>query len=466
MNKELFQKFIFLIDSVTGIHTPQANYGQVGRAIKSHSALSGEPPEKLIVRLQSNKEKLEQFLNDVLIGETYFFREAAHFDALKKYVLPELFNSKSQIHIWSAACSSGEEAISLAVITDNYCAKSSGCTYRISAGDINSKSLSRLSDGVYPYSSLRKDGSHYHRLLLNNYSYKKGEHTFSVEPAILKKIRSDRINIFSEPLEKLPQEVDVIFFRNTLLYFDEEKRKKVIDRLTSCMRPHGYLFLASSELPFVRHQELNMYEYGQCHLLKKAGPMTKKDVPKKMDVPKAPSFVSVFDPNEVLEILRNSYTEQKKPSQVSAKSEFNIQAAEQVASCMEAINHNQRNEAKKILEIIHSEFPLSAIAEYCNGWFHYTAQQTGPAETSFYKAIQLNPQFWPARFYYAQLLTHSKPQKALIEFSKCLKSLNQMSFENKNRFSFFVEGFDESYFTHMCTRWIEKLQKSGAVRWQ
>ena len=171
----------------------------------------------------------------------------------------------------SPSCSTGEEAISLAVILEEYCTVRRCGDYIVYATDINSKALSRLKEGKYPYSSLRQDGKKYHGELLERYAVEKGDYTFEIAPKLLSKIEARRINFFSDPQSSLPQGVHILFFRNTLVYFSENKRKSLIDRLVSRIAPGGDLVLSSGEIPFVAHPQLELREFDQGHVLRKVG---------------------------------------------------------------------------------------------------------------------------------------------------------------------------------------------------
>ena len=271
MDEELFDKYIRIIEVITGLTSPEANYSQIRRTVRSYEKKTGFDEEKLLSRLWIDGKLQESFLNDVLIGETYFFREVRHFHVLRSEILPELRSSYSSLKAWSPSCSTGEETVSLAMILQSFCSACNCCDFTVYATDINSKALARLREGTYPYSALRQDGKSLHEELLSRYSLEKGEYTFEVDPKLLSKIEIRRANFFSDPAESLPEGVHVLFFRNTLIYFSKKRRETLIDRLVSRMAPGGYLFLSSGEIPFVAHRELELREYADGHVLRKLG---------------------------------------------------------------------------------------------------------------------------------------------------------------------------------------------------
>ena len=108
-----------------------------------------------------NENEMRNLINSITIGETYFFREEKQFDFLDSQVFPKL---KPKSLIWSAACATGEEAISLAVLNCKH-----GSNAKIIASDINTDSIARFERGVYRPHSFRHDGLKFKKEL-DNYS--------------------------------------------------------------------------------------------------------------------------------------------------------------------------------------------------------------------------------------------------------------------------------------------------------
>jgi len=408
----------------------------------------------LLFQLKFDKKLQEEFLNDVMIGETYFFREAGHFSVLENTLLPELFAVKRSIRIWSAGCSTGEEAVSLAVLAEEYRRKNGRGDYRVFATDLNSRSLERLKNGVYPRSALRRDGQRYHSLLLSSYSEGVGESDFSIAPGLLSKIESRRVNLYAEPVERFPERLDIIFFRNTLIYFDEDKRQELVKKLVSRLNEGGYLFLGAGELPFVGHPLLKGREQGNTHLLQKSGPDAAGEKPNGDG-----SAADPFRAEALIELLRESRSDEANEAD---EADIHRRMARRITGCLAAINRGERGEAEQLLREIRRDFPETAVSRYCEGWYHYTERDRPAARSSFSAALRLDENFWPARFYRAQGLVEADPAEARQDFSLCMESIEKGKRERKNGFAFLLSEFDESYFTHMCRRWMEKLETREA----
>ena len=116
--------------------------------------------------LDSDKNEYSKFVDIVTINETYFFREEKHFTLLNDIIFPELASKQKQLNIWSASCSSGEEAISLYLSAQNFFREAGNFT--VHGSDINTEVLEIFRRGVYKNNSFREDGSSFHNLLKDN----------------------------------------------------------------------------------------------------------------------------------------------------------------------------------------------------------------------------------------------------------------------------------------------------------
>jgi chemotaxis protein methyltransferase CheR len=175
-------------------------------------------------------------------NETSFFRDGEPFTAMTGMVLPELLTSRSttrHLRVWSAACSSGQEAYTLAMqLHDNL---PHGWTYEILGTDISTEVLARAEAGRYsqlevnrglPAAALVK---HFERV---------GSH-WQVSPNLRKNVSFRRLNL-AAALPALGH-FDVIFLRNVLIYFDVATKRAVLERVGSLLKPDGWLFLGSAE---------------------------------------------------------------------------------------------------------------------------------------------------------------------------------------------------------------------------
>lgn len=184
----------------------------------------------------------------VSTNKTDFFREPVHFEFLHNTVLPELLNGERpnrMIKVWSAGCSSGEEPYTLAMSLSEYMQIHPGFDYSIFATDISSRILKSAVEAIYKENrvealpiQLKK------RYLLK--SKDRTNPTVRIIPDLRRRVTFQRLN-FMDSTFNVPDNFDIIFCRNVLIYFDRETQERVINKLCAKLRPDGFFFLGHSE---------------------------------------------------------------------------------------------------------------------------------------------------------------------------------------------------------------------------
>lgn len=173
-------------------------------------------------------------------NETYFFREAQHFDYLSTQVFPT-YPATKPIRIWSAASSSGEEVYTLAFLLSEYLPSDQ---WEILGTDISSRMLDKAKAAMYPIAATKKIPQD----LLVKYCLKgrdEFEGQFLIDPALRKKVQFQSLNLM-EPLPELGM-FDIIFLRNVMIYFEQDTRQQVIDRIQKLLKPSGLFIISCSE---------------------------------------------------------------------------------------------------------------------------------------------------------------------------------------------------------------------------
>lgn len=186
-----------------------------------------------------DEDELREALDLLTTNETYFFREPRHFDLLREAVLPTI--DERPVRVWSAACSSGEEAYSLAMTLD---AALGARQYEVLASDISSRVLARGMRGHYSMARIEHLPQDYlRRYCLKGIGAQSG--TMLIEPGLRRQVHFRAINLV-ETLPKLPS-FHAIFLRNVMIYFDDATRQQVVRRLVPTLAPRGCLFVGHSE---------------------------------------------------------------------------------------------------------------------------------------------------------------------------------------------------------------------------
>ncbi len=192
------------------------------------------------------EDEREHLLNAVTTNKTDFFREPKHFDYLMGTVMPQLRDEgRRRLRVWSAACSTGAEPYTLAMLLDAFAHDKGGPDFGILATDLDSEVLRTARRGIYPTSMLDPVPTS----LRNRYAMKASDPKRSemrIVPALRSAIGFAQMNLMDERYP-VGDPMDIIFCRNVLIYFDKPTQEKVVRRLTDCLRPGGLLFLGHSE---------------------------------------------------------------------------------------------------------------------------------------------------------------------------------------------------------------------------
>ncbi len=222
------------------------------RLFKRVRALGLDSFQDYYNHLQDTKDDINEIiaLIDVITtNKTDFFREPAHFEILRSSILPELtsapeFKKSNTLNCWSAGCSSGQEPYTLAMVFDDFFANITG-SYSIIATDISKKVLAEARNAVYSRDIVAPiPGAYKNKYLLTG----KGKYSgmFRVIPELRKKIRFGRLN-FMDNDYGIGIDMDIVFCRNVIIYFDWQTKIDVITKLYNQLRPGGYLFVGHSE---------------------------------------------------------------------------------------------------------------------------------------------------------------------------------------------------------------------------
>ena len=182
----------------------------------------------------------------VTTNKTEFFREPSHFDFLEATGLPALAQGRRKpIRIWSAAASIGAEAYTLAMVLDDFLAYRSCFDYTILATDICTDVLEKGVAGRYPEAMIEPVSMARRRQYLMQ-SKERSAGEVRIRPQLRSKVAFGRLNLMDETYP-VDRDIDIIFCRNILIYFDKPTQAKVLSRLCDHLVPGGYLFLGHSE---------------------------------------------------------------------------------------------------------------------------------------------------------------------------------------------------------------------------
>jgi chemotaxis protein methyltransferase CheR len=185
-------------------------------------------------------------IDAVTTNKTEFFREPAHFDFMIKKGLPALAAAgRREIKIWSSACSTGAEPYTIAMVMDEFCQRQRGVDYSVLCTDICTEVLDQaiagiFSEGMIEPVSIERRQNYVMR------AKERGSNLVRITPHLRSKLAFARLNLMDDAYP-IDTDLDIVFCRNILIYFDKATQAKVLARLCDHLRPGGYLFLGHSE---------------------------------------------------------------------------------------------------------------------------------------------------------------------------------------------------------------------------
>lgn len=234
-----FQRFIY---EAAGITLSPAKKALVcGRLSKRLQARQLQTFSEYFKLLSGGDAGEVQTAVDLLTtNETYFFREPRHFELLRE--LAQAHRGRGQpMRVWSAACSSGEEPYSIAMVLADVLGDTG---WELMGSDISTRVLERSRHGHYPLERTRHiPVSYLKRYCLRGIDEQAG--TLLVERALRSRVQFRQINL-NAPLPSM-QPFDVVFLRNVMIYFNAETKRQVVARIVSLLKPGGYFLIGHSE---------------------------------------------------------------------------------------------------------------------------------------------------------------------------------------------------------------------------
>ncbi|HEV2195448.1 MAG TPA: protein-glutamate O-methyltransferase [Candidatus Acidoferrum sp.] len=252
LTDEEFQLFQGLVERESGIHLGPKNRAMlVSRLWRRLRALELNSFSAYYRLVRTNPTEMVRMLDCICTNETHFFREPASFDCLRQHVFPEWSAAADSdprqrtVRAWSAACSTGEEPYSLAMMLLAAFPAETGWKAEVLGTDLSTKVLARASKGIWPSSKLSGVPVEYQRqFLLKGFGPDTGK--IKATDELRKVVRFQRLNLIEQQYDIFGP-FDLIFCRNVIIYFEWETKLKVIDRLGRYLAPNGYLFLGHAE---------------------------------------------------------------------------------------------------------------------------------------------------------------------------------------------------------------------------
>jgi chemotaxis protein methyltransferase CheR len=248
-----FRSIAELVETEVGIKLPAAKRLMLeGRLLKRVRALNYVDINEYVDHLfdaDHFETELVHLIDCVTTNKTDFFREPTHFDFMRDIAVPEILRRRGRgtrpLKIWSAACSTGMEAYTIAIVLDDLVTAGASFQFSVLGTDISTAVLKLAETGIYTAEMISPVPAELARRYFLS-SRDPGSDEVRVVPKLRRSTNFMRMNLM-DPSYPVDRDVDIIFCRNVLIYFDKPTQQKVVEQLCSHLRPGGYFIVGHSE---------------------------------------------------------------------------------------------------------------------------------------------------------------------------------------------------------------------------
>lgn len=248
-----FAQLAGLVEQHTGIKLPPNKRlmveGRLRARLRALGMATLEDYYDHVFQAAGLQAEFPHIVDAVTTNKTDFFREAVHFELLADTVVPELAAAgafdRRPLAAWSAACSTGAEAFTIAMVLAELAAAGRGPDFTIRATDICTDVLRKADRAIYGEDEIAPVPQALRQKYLLR-SRDRAARAVRFVPALRKRVEVSPLNLM-DARYPWPQAMDVIFCRNVLIYFTRSVQEQVLSKLCTCLRPGGYLFVGHSE---------------------------------------------------------------------------------------------------------------------------------------------------------------------------------------------------------------------------
>lgn len=235
-----YQQFIAQIKKKTGIDLFQYKEAQMKRRLISLYEKKGFSSfQEFFNEINRSRDTLNEFLDRMTINVSEFYRNGKRWEILENEIMPKILAANKHPHIWSAACSTGEEPYTVAMILAGLMPLSD---IHILATDIDENALARAKTGQYFEKSLNEVPER-----IKKKFFKQAGHTYCVNDELKKTVTFKKHNLLEDPFGG---PYDLIICRNVLIYFTEKAKNQLYHKFSASLKKGGILFVGSTEQIF------------------------------------------------------------------------------------------------------------------------------------------------------------------------------------------------------------------------
>ena len=466
LTDEDFERFRKLINQTSGIFFDRGKQdvlrlGLSDRAEALGAATLGDYYD-FITSDPERELEVKRLLAHLSVQETQFFRNLPQFDALRKFIIPEIARRKAgerrTMRFWCAGCSTGQEPYSVAMSVLDVLPDPGSWTIEVLGTDLNGQALETARRGWYPEKKLVGiDRSHLERY------FRAQDNGYQVAEPVKRLVRFEPHNLVSDMLPMTTfGTCDTVFCRNVIIYFNHETAKYVIEHFFDILNPGGYLFLGHSETLWKMSAKYSLVEMGDAFIYRKPLPMSiegRRFIPdRRMRRSGLPAGVmqerrrdeadrrSVRQPGHFdLAIWGGGHKDEPQPADATdeiGKAKAHLDLGEfdlAISSLMEAIKSDG----------------VSGEAYFLLGLAFEKKKDVTQAEDAFRKAIYCDPELSLAHFHLANVLEQAgKLKNAIREYRSAASGFSDHS---PSAWEEELEAFDTRSLVNLCHWKIENL---------
>lgn len=232
-----YEKFKSQVLKKTGIDLSLYKERQMKRRIESMIKRNGKKDfEDYFNLINTDKDKFNEFINYLTINVSEFYRNSNQWQILKDTVIPKLMKGQSNLKVWSAACSTGEEPYTIVMTLSNFLPLNK---IKIQAYDIDDEAINKAKLGVYSQKSITNVPDEFKK----KYFTKVGN-SYKIADEIKNCVEFKKFNLLKDTY---PKGMDLIVCRNVMIYFTEEAKDEMYHKFNGALKEGGVLFVGSTE---------------------------------------------------------------------------------------------------------------------------------------------------------------------------------------------------------------------------
>lgn len=398
-----------LVHQRCGLHLEGLAEARLDRAVASLQATTGltDTPQ-LLTHLTSDPALFDRFVSQLTVNETYFYREPDTLNWLVNTYLPaRLAVGAAPLSIFSAGCSSGEEPYSVAMLLAERFGEQAKTLFTIAGGDVDQQILAKARQGLYSGMAFRTLPPALKERYFSPY-----EKSLKLNESLRQWVTFRTLNLLNADECSVGGPFDVILFRNVSIYFDEQTRRRIQQKLRQLLAPNGILLCGVTEtlgndlgvFELVHAQEIFYFQspaHATAHFADQPHAALTTDSNVESVVERdADSDVESDSNEDSITALTEVPPATRAEEQIESATES---FSHQLLSAHQLLNQNAFADAAVLLHSLLEQRPWSIDALVLAGLVARWQQQPQLAYDYLKRAIYTAPECWPAHFYLAEL---------------------------------------------------------------